>query len=245
LQFRYLFIVDGSGLRVADVTVPEKARLIPGAEVLFKEPYKIYVARTYAYVAAGRQGLAIVDIENPERPKLYSLFDAGGAISDARDVVVGSTNASLFAYVADGKNGLKVVQLTAPDTQPKFYGFSPEPKPQLVAWKATRSAALALSRGLERDRAADETGHQIAVLGRLGARPMNSGEMSHLYLDENGAPWFVDDEVEGGTGIATKPVPWRPNRIWSADNPSATGDPVIGSTQRPRAVPASAAGGSH
>ena len=27
------------------------------------------------------------------------------------------------------QNGLKVVQLTAPDTQPKFYGFSPEPKP--------------------------------------------------------------------------------------------------------------------
>ena len=47
---------------------------------------------------------------------------AWASLSDSQDVVVGSTNASLFAYVADGVNGLKVVQLTAPDTQPKFYG---------------------------------------------------------------------------------------------------------------------------
>ncbi|MCD6043170.1 MAG: hypothetical protein K0R40_2773, partial [Burkholderiales bacterium] len=62
LQFRYLFIVDGAGLKVADVTVPEKARRV--AEMSFQEAHKVYVARTYAYVAAGKQGLAIVDVEN-------------------------------------------------------------------------------------------------------------------------------------------------------------------------------------
>ena len=31
--------------------------------------------------------------------------------------------------------------------------------------------ALALSKGLDRDRAVDETGGQIAVFGRLGSRP--------------------------------------------------------------------------
>src|SRR5262245_54564505 len=154
LQFRYLFIVDGSGLRVADVTVPEKSRIL-AVLVPFADAHRVTVRRAYAYVAAGKQGLAIVDVENPEKPRLHSLFDAGGSLNDARDVVIGSTNASLFAYVADGRNGLKVLQLTAPDTQPKFYGFSPEPRPQLVAWRATRSPALSLSRGLERDRAVD------------------------------------------------------------------------------------------
>jgi len=105
--------------------------------------------------------------------------------------VVGSTNASLFAYVADGRNGLKVLQLTAPDTQPKFYGFSPEPKPQLVAWKATSSPALALSRGLERDRAVDETGNQVAVFGRVGSRPFNRDEQRRLYLKPDLTPWTV------------------------------------------------------
>ena len=37
------------------------------------------------------------------------MFDAGGALDDARDIIVATTNASLFAYVADGRNGLKVL----------------------------------------------------------------------------------------------------------------------------------------
>ena len=117
-------------------------------------------------------------------------------LNDAQDVVVGSTNASLFAYVADGRNGLKVIQLTAPDTQPKFYGFSPEPKPQLIAWRETRSPALALSRGLERDRGADETGGQVAVFGRVGSRPFNLEEQRKMYLKPDLTPWTVRDRPQ-------------------------------------------------
>ena len=152
---------------------------------------RVYVARTYAYVAAGREGLAIVDVEKPEAPKLFAKYDAEGKIGDARDVVVGSTNASLFAYVADGVNGLKVIQLTAPDTQPRFYGFSPEPRPQLIAWRGTASPATALAKGLDRDRAVDETGGQIAVFGRIGARPFNLEEQRKLYMRPDGSVWTV------------------------------------------------------
>ena len=134
-----------------------------------------------------------MDIERPEHPKPLQQYDAGGEITDAHDVVVASTNASLFAYVADGTGGLKVLQLTAPDTQPKFYGFSPEPRPQLIARYATRYPALSLSRPLERDRAVDETGGQVAVFGRRGARPFNGVEMRRMYLDANGEPWHVQD----------------------------------------------------
>ncbi len=60
---------------------------------------------------------------------------------------------------------------------------------------ATRPAtpALSLSRPLERDRAVDETGGQIAVFGRRGSRPFTAPEMKKLYLDSNGEPWFVED----------------------------------------------------
>jgi hypothetical protein len=104
---------------------------------------------------------------------------------------VASTNASLFAYVADGTDGLKVIQLTSPDTQPKFYGFSPEPKPELIAGYATHSPALALSKGLDRDRGVDETGHQIAVFGRRGSGPLTLEGTRKLYLDADGQPWFA------------------------------------------------------
>jgi len=191
LQFRYLVVSDDSGIRVVNVTLPEKAHLVTAAHVPLPEARGISIGRTYAYVAAGRDGLVIVDIENPEKPRLYMKFDADGRLNDARDVIVGATNASLFAYVADGRNGLKVVQLTAPDTQPKFYGFSPEPRPQLIAQKKTRSPAFALSRGLERDRAVDETGGQVAVFGRIGSRPFTLEEQRRLYLKPDGTPWAV------------------------------------------------------
>jgi hypothetical protein len=193
LQFRYLFVTDQTGLRVVDITNPTKP-ILQKVSVPLKDARKLYVARTFAYVAAGSEGLAIIDVEKPLEPRLYQLFTAGGQMNDTQDVVVGSTNASLFAYVADGKNGLKVVQLTAPDTQPRFYGFSPDPKPYLIAWRKTQSAAMGLSKGLDRDRAVDETGGQIAVFGRIGARPFVAKEMERLYMRPDGRIWTVTDE---------------------------------------------------
>ena len=193
LQFRYLFVASKAGLEVVEVTVPERAKRIEAARVALADARKVYVARTYAYVAAGRDGLAIVDVERPEEPRLFERFSAGGALDDANDVVVGSTNASLFAYVADGRNGLKVIQLTAPDTQPRFYGFSPEPRAQLIAWRKTASPALALAKGLDRDRAVDETGGQIAVFGRVGSRPFTRSEQQRLYLTPDASVWKVKD----------------------------------------------------
>ncbi len=195
LQFRYLFALDDEGLTTIDVTDPTKARQVGTARVPLADARRIYVARTYAYIAAGKEGLAIVDVERPEAPKLYMKYDADGKLNDARDVIVGTTNASLFAYVADGANGLKVLQLTSPEIQPKFYGFSPEPKPKLIAWRPTPTPALALSKGLDRDRAVDETGGQIAVFGRIGARPFNWDEMKHFYQRPDGSVWTVTDDV--------------------------------------------------
>ncbi len=190
LQFRYLFVTDREGLRTIDITDKKHPRVVSGV-IPLRDAHRVYVARTYAYVAAGQEGLAIVDVEKPENMKLQQLMSAPDGLSDARDVVVGSTNASLFAYVADGRNGLTVLQLTSPQSQPKFYGFSPEPRPRVIARYRTHQPALALSKGLDRDRAVDETGHQIAVFGRIGARPLTLKESERLYLDTNGKPWFV------------------------------------------------------
>jgi len=193
LQFRYLFVTDADGLKAFDVTDPRSPRTVPGNLVPIRDAHGVFVARTYAYVAAGKEGLVIVDVERPDTMKEYQRFNAGGKLRDARDVVVATTNASLFAYVADGTGGLKVLQLTSPESQPKFYGFSPEPKPRLIASHPTGDPALSLSRGLERDRAVDETGEQIAVFGRRGSRPLSLEDMRRLFLDRSGKPWFVTD----------------------------------------------------
>ncbi len=194
LQFRYLFVTDSTGLRVIDVTDPRSANLLTDVTVKIADAERIYVARTYAYIASRSQGVAIVDVWKAEQPELVEFFTANGQLKDVRDVVVGTTNATLFAYVADGADGIKVLQLTAPDTQQNFYGFSPAPRPQLIARYPTKTPALSLSKGLDRDRGVDETGGQIAVFGRKGSRPLTLEEMQKLYLDEEGKPWYVQDD---------------------------------------------------
>ena len=64
---------------------------------------------TSIVLAAGKDGLVIIDMENPEKLSLYQRFTAEGALQDSHDVIVASTNASAFAYVADGEGGLKVL----------------------------------------------------------------------------------------------------------------------------------------
>ncbi|MGH7804498.1 MAG: hypothetical protein ACREQJ_09120, partial [Candidatus Binatia bacterium] len=176
-QFRYAFVADAEGLKVLDITSMNKPALIEGAKVPIAGANDVYVARTYAYVAAGAQGIAIVDVEKPSTPKLVETFDAGGKLNDARAIRVGMTNASLFAYVADGANGLRVLQLTSPTGSTGHFGFSPQPQPRLIATFPTKGPAIALSKGLDRDRAVDESGNQVAVFGRRGGRPFTADEM--------------------------------------------------------------------
>ena len=105
-------------------------------------------------------------------------------------------SSSLFAYIADGKNGLRVVQLFSPVDNPAFAGFSPKPTPRLIAHYRTHGPALAISKGIDRDRAVDESGNQLAVFGRRGARPFNRQEMERMFL-RDGQLYAVTDDPPG------------------------------------------------
>jgi hypothetical protein len=209
-QFRYGFICDHDGVKVIDVTDPKNP--IPVSTVEIEHAHNIYVARTYAYVSAGKTGLVILDVKNPAKPKIDQIFTGGGKINDLHDVKLGITYVSEFAYLADGHNGLHVVQLTSPET-PGNDGFAPRPTPHLVAsFKIPHGGhALALSKGVDRDRAVDEDGNQIGVFGRVGARPLNRAEQQQLYLMP-------------GTGNGPgehSPTPWKvrtPKRDFSIRN---------------------------
>jgi hypothetical protein len=68
--------------------------------------------------------------------------------------------------------------------------------PELIAWVRTPSPAVALSKGLDRDRAVDETGGQMAIFGRLGSRPFTRSEMERFFLNPRGIPYKVVDTVD-------------------------------------------------
>ncbi len=196
VQFRYAFVVDSLGLKVLDITHLDHPVPVQVVQVPLDDARNVYVARTYAYVSAGKQGLAIVDIEHPEQPRLDQIFNANGAMNDVNDVKLGMVSAELFAYVADGKNGLRVLQLFSPVDNPNFSGFSPRPTPKLIATHQTHGPALAVSKGIDRDRGVDESGNQVAVLGRRGARPFNLQEMQRMYL-RDGQLYTVTDSPPG------------------------------------------------
>ncbi len=213
IQFRYLWVTDAEGVKLFDVTSLRNPVPMPQGTVPLANAQRLYIARTYAYVAGKQEGLVILDVTKPLAPMVYAKETLGGTMTDVEDVIIGSTNASLFAYVADGVNGLKVLQLTSPSSQPNFYGFSPAPKPEMVAWARTKSPAISLSKGLARDRGVDETGGQMAVFGRLGSRPFNREEMEQLFLTRSGIPWKVSDEPDMSSWVGG---PWKNGEMLAA-----------------------------
>jgi hypothetical protein len=205
IQFRYVFVVDRFGLKVLDVTDLARPKPIENAKVALDDARNIYVARTFAYIAAGKNGLGIVDVENPEAPRLDQVFNANRTMNDVNDVKIGMVAATAFAFVADGVNGLRVLQIVSPwDDPAHFSGFSPRPTPKLIATAKTKGRALAISKGIDRDRAVDESGNQISVFGRRGARPLNQKEAQSLYLRDgrlytvNDAPQVSENKDLGG-----------------------------------------------
>ncbi len=196
VQFRYAYVCDSEGIKVLDVTHLDQPSLV--ASMPMAQARNIYLARTYAYVAAGSQGLVILDITHPLQPVVDQVYNENGCINDLNDVKLGITNASEFAYLADGCNGLRVVQLTSPET-PGSIGFSPRPAPRLIATYPVSkgSRALAVSKGVDRDRAVDESGNQLAVFGRVGARPFNLEEQQRMYLHDGDVYRVSDDPFDG------------------------------------------------
>ena len=90
---------------------------------------------------------------------------------------------------------------------PGYAGFSPRPRPELIATFKTKGEALGISKGLDRDRAVDESGNQVSVFGRRGSRPFRFDELMRMLRTEDGAgDWFrVSDTpltrpVEQSTG---------------------------------------------
>lgn len=195
IQLRYAFVLDREGLKVFDVTDKENPRLVPGATVRLEDARNLHVSRTYAYIAAGRQGLVIVDVQNPEAPVVLDYDRSQVPLNDTYDVAVAATNVSFFAYVADGRNGLRIVRLVEPPDTPGHLGFAPVPTPKLIATYPTSGTAVAVARGQVRDRFTSESGDQAVVGNRIGSRTFNEEEIRQFLFYPDGTLMKLNNEV--------------------------------------------------
>jgi hypothetical protein len=107
-------------------------------------------------------------------------------------------------------------------------GFSPPPNPKLIATYPTRGAALAVSRGLDRDRVVDETGNQTVVFGRRGSRPFNAADFD-MFIRRDGKLFRVEDvsvsdgALQTASGQNLAPTAQFVAEAPEAPNPAETG----------------------
>lgn len=77
--------------------------------------------------------------------------------------------------------------------------------PELIAFARTPWPPRAVSKGLDRDRAVDQTGGQIAVVGRFGSRPFTAEEMRRFYRNRQGLVWKVSDRADMADWVGPRP----------------------------------------
>ena len=122
VQFRYAFVVES---RVRRYWMRQPLIIVassPGRSCDSSMPACI-VARRYAYVAAGKDGIAIIDVEKSEQPNLDHMF-GWRPVSHVNDVKIGMVDASALAFVADGKTDCALATGFARGS-PTAHGFSP------------------------------------------------------------------------------------------------------------------------
>jgi hypothetical protein len=205
VQFRYAFVVDRYGLKRLDVTDLARPKLLEKGKVALGDPRNECVARTYAYVADGRFGLSLVDVENPEQPRYNQEYNANGVINDTNDVKIGMVAGSAFAFVADARNGLRVLQIVSPRDDPEhFSGFSPRPTPKLIPTARTSGPALAISKASTATAPSTNPVANSPCSAAAAPVPQNRAEMQRLYQHStNGGFYAVTDEPAESSPSAT------------------------------------------
>jgi hypothetical protein len=104
----YSYVADGwAGLRIVDVLTDPSAPVEVGSYQTLGDALGLDVSGSHAYVAAGDDGLSIMDLADVTNPTRVGSEDTAGY---AQAAAVGGT----WAYVADGNGGLAVVDVTNP-----------------------------------------------------------------------------------------------------------------------------------
>ena len=103
---------SGTGLQFVDVSNP----VTPVKLSTFGSSSDVVLSGNYAYVAAGSDGLQILNVSNPSAPSLVGSCDTSGT---ARAVdVVGN-----YAYVADDLSGLQIIDISNPANPLRVGGY--------------------------------------------------------------------------------------------------------------------------
>jgi hypothetical protein len=107
VQENYAYVGEGPRLTILDISSPVSPTVVGKTPPWSDFVQDIYVSGSYAYIAADRAGLRVVDVSDPAAPTEVGLYDAPVHVN-------GVAVAGGYAYVADWPTGLRVVDVTNP-----------------------------------------------------------------------------------------------------------------------------------
>lgn len=97
----------GSGPSLEVVSFEDVANPVRLGQVLLPGVVEgVDISGGLACIAIGSGGMALVEISDPERPRIHSVYDSPG---EAKAVIMDG----MFAYLADGESGLRVINISS------------------------------------------------------------------------------------------------------------------------------------
>ncbi len=191
-----------NGLVILDLTDIKKPTLI--SQLYLGGGYSITVRDKIAFLAAGKEGLKVIDVSDPLSPRLKGTALMSG---EARDVVLSGP----YAFVADNPGGLVIVDIHDP-TAPKTVGKWASPGECLavaiqddLAFLADGSAGLQIINVQDPARPAlvgtwdtDGTAESIALLGNYAYVADGPSGLKVVDVSKASAPQQVASMTTSG-----------------------------------------------
>lgn len=114
----YAFVADGQGggLQIIDIDPPESAHIVSevrkhseyqGLFYSYSNTYDVAVSGILAYIVDVHEGLIIVDVRNPEAPRIIANLNTPGSPSS-----IALKNG--YAIIPDGDEGVQVIDIDPP-----------------------------------------------------------------------------------------------------------------------------------
>ncbi len=114
------FVASGEGgLRIIylkDGVTPQELSYV---ELVNGYAYEVDVKGRYAYLAAGKDGLVVINIANPSHPVVEAVYKTDEKKFDARGIVVRGDK----AYLSAGYSGIKILDISDPKNLTEISAF--------------------------------------------------------------------------------------------------------------------------
>ncbi len=203
-QGALVFVGVGSRVHIFDVTDPSAPREVGSTQSFADNVSDIFVDASRAYVAAGTDGVQVVDVSDVNNPRRIGHWDSPGS---AEGLAVDGT----LLYLADGPFGLQLVDLSDPASPaPIASAFDTKFAFDVVIQKPYAFIAGADAGLLIADISVPSAPREVAVLDTPGYARAIAIDGATVYLADQ---W-------GGVRVVSIAQPARPREIASVALPS-------------------------